>query len=368
MSGLRFWKGDEVTKLDNNQIFVYDSNPQGMHGVGSGLQARKFGAKLGMGRGLHGKTYGLITKNLKAGYVEELSNIKYKHEGLRSVSPEMLKANVEELYTQARNNRDKFFIIAYKNERWKEGDSKKLLNGYTGDEMFTFFYNSNNIPPNIVMHESFKPTYKAILDKQQEIASSKQYITFAKSGSTFSLWHPAKFEYKGITFSSAGQFLSYSKAKLFGDEQTAQKVMNFNDKELVQDFLTGSLTSQQIMTDKLKTKLWDNYHQEMKEIVNDVVSYNDSIWQIKLPSILGVAIREKYNQNQSLQENLLSCKRKLMVFATPTDKVLGVGLNKDEVLRTAETEWPGENLLGKTLTLFKNNYLLKQGKKKSPKI
>lgn len=105
MSGLRFWKGDEVTKLDNNQIFVYDSNPQGMHGVGSGLQARKFGAKLGMGRGLHGKTYGLITKNLKAGYVEELSNIKYKHEGLRSVSPEMLKANVEELYTQARNNR-----------------------------------------------------------------------------------------------------------------------------------------------------------------------------------------------------------------------------------------------------------------------
>lgn len=56
MSGLRFWKGDEVTKLDNNQIFVYDSNPQGMHGVGSGLQARKFGAKLGMGRGLHGKT------------------------------------------------------------------------------------------------------------------------------------------------------------------------------------------------------------------------------------------------------------------------------------------------------------------------
>lgn len=40
MSGLRFWTGNSVTKLDSNQIFVYDSNPQGMHGVGSGSQAR----------------------------------------------------------------------------------------------------------------------------------------------------------------------------------------------------------------------------------------------------------------------------------------------------------------------------------------
>ena len=368
MSGLRFWKGEEVTKLDSNHIFVYDSNPQGMHGVGSGFQARKFGSKLGQGRGLHGKTYGLITKNLTAGYVEESTGIKYKNEGFRSVSPDLIKANVDELYEHARNNPDKFFIVSYKNERWKEGDSKKLLNGYTGDEMFTFFYNRNNIPANIVMHESFKPTYKAILDNQQAIASSKQYITFAKSGSTFSLWYPAKFEYKGVTFSSAGQFLSYSKAKLFGDERTAQKVMDFNDKELIQNFLNGVLTSQQITTDKIKTKLWDKYHQEMKEMANEVVGYNDSIWQIKLPSILGVAIREKYNQNAALQENLISCKNKLMVFATPTDTILGVGLNKDEVLKTAQSDWPGENLLGNTLTLFKNNYLLKQSKKKSPKI
>jgi len=29
MSKIRFWTGDEVTKLSSNQIFVYDSNPQG---------------------------------------------------------------------------------------------------------------------------------------------------------------------------------------------------------------------------------------------------------------------------------------------------------------------------------------------------
>lgn len=368
MSKFRFWTGTDITTIDSNQVFVYDSNPQGIHGVDSGLQARRFGSKLGLGRGLHGRTYGLITKNLTAGFVEDATGIKYKRDGLRSVSSEQIHKNVAELYECARNNPDKFFIVAYKNELWKEGDSKKLLNGYTGEEMFTFFFSQKDIPANIVLHESFKPVLKAVLEKQKEIAASKQYITFAKLGSTFSLYHPAKFEYKGITFSSAGQFLLYSKAKLFGDERTAQKVMNFNDNELIQDFLNGKITAQKITTDRLKTKLWDEYHHKMKDVAHEVVNYNDSIWKIKLPSIIGVGIREKYTQNKDLEAHLISCKNKKMVFATPTDTVLGVGLNKEEILRTDPSKWPGENILGNTLTTFRDNYLLKKNKKKTPQM
>ena len=366
MSGLRLWTGDSVTKLDSNQIFVYDSNPQGMHGVGSGSKARKFGSKLGMGRGINGQTYGLITKNLTANYIEEATGIKYKREGLRSLTPEQINKNVTELYEFALNNPNKVFIVSYKNEKWKEGDSKKLLNGYTGEEMFSFFFNKNNIPANIVMHDSFKRLYKSILAKRQELIVNKQYITFAKTGSTFSLTHPSKFEYKGITFSSAGQFVLYSKAKLFGDELTAQKVMDLNSKELIHDFLNGSVNAQNIITDKLKLKVWDMYQQDIKALAEQVVSYNDDIWKTMLPSIIGVAIREKFIQNNDLKESLISCKKKIMVFATPTDKLLGVGLNREEVLNTPEADWPGENLLGKTLTTFKNNYLLKNNKKNEP--
>lgn len=366
MSGLRFWTGDSVTKLDSNQIFVYDSNPQGMHGVGSGSQARKFGSKLGVGRGLNGQTYGLITKNLTAQYIEESTAIKYKKEGFRSVSPEQIHKNVTELYEYALNNPDKFFIVSYKNEKWKEGDAKKLLNGYTGEEMFTFFFNQNNIPANIVMHKSFKTLYKAILENKKELAASKKYITFAKTGSTFSLNHPSKFEYKGVTFSSAGQFVLYSKAKLFGDELTAQKVMDMNSKEMINEFLKGAVNAQNIITDKLKLKVWDMYQQDMKALAEHVVSYNDDIWKATLPSIIGVATREKFTQNNDLKESLIACKRKLMVFATSTDKLLGVGLNKEEVLKTPEADWPGDNLLGKTLTTFRDQYLLKNNKKSTP--
>lgn len=89
---------------------------------------------------------------------------------------------------------------------------------------------------------------------------------------------------------------------------------------------------------------------------------------MKLPSIIGVAVREKYNQNPDLQENLLSTKSKLLVFATPTDKVLGVGLNKDEVLKTDKADWPGQNLLGSMLTDLRKVYMLENKKKSNLKI
>lgn len=142
--------------------------------------------------------------------------------------------------------------------------------------------------------------------------------------------------------------------------------MDMNSKEMINDFLKGAVNAQNIITDKLKLKVWDMYQQDMKALAEHVVSYNDDIWKATLSSIIGVDTREKFTQNNDLKESLIACKRKLMVFATPTDKLLGVGLNKEEVLNTPEANWPGENLLGTTLTTFRNTYLLKNNKKNTP--
>jgi len=53
-----------ITKLADNEIFVFGSNYAGRHGKGAALDAvRKFGAIPGQGIGLMGRSYGIATKD-----------------------------------------------------------------------------------------------------------------------------------------------------------------------------------------------------------------------------------------------------------------------------------------------------------------
>ena len=56
-----------ITNLDKNEVFVFGSNIQGMHGGGAAWYAHKqFGAEWGVGEGLTGRTYALPTMEGKA--------------------------------------------------------------------------------------------------------------------------------------------------------------------------------------------------------------------------------------------------------------------------------------------------------------
>ena len=53
---------DFITELKKNEIFVFGSNLQGMHGGGAArLAYEKFGAIWGQGVGLQGQSYGIPT-------------------------------------------------------------------------------------------------------------------------------------------------------------------------------------------------------------------------------------------------------------------------------------------------------------------
>lgn len=74
---------DYITQLAPNEIFVFGSNLAGMHGGGAARLAwAKFGAKLGVGVGIQGQSYGIPT--MQGGvdtirpYVDDF--IRYAHE------------------------------------------------------------------------------------------------------------------------------------------------------------------------------------------------------------------------------------------------------------------------------------------------
>lgn len=148
---MKYWTGEQITKLEPNYVFVFGSNPEGRHGAGAAKSALKFGAKCGIGRGLQGQTYALVTKNLKEGFVEKLSDgtIKTYHKaGYRSISKEDLIENIKEFYECAEQNKHLKFFVAYK------ADSKNL-NGYSSKELYEML-TIHKIPDNVYLHSSFR--------------------------------------------------------------------------------------------------------------------------------------------------------------------------------------------------------------------
>lgn len=154
----------KITSLQSNQIFVFGSNPEGRHGAGAAKDAKDlFGAKYGQGRGMQGQSYALVTKNLKPGFVEPSTGITYKEAGEKSVSKEQIIENIKELYSVAKENTSKEFLIP--------DYSKSNLNGYTGQEMADMFNAAGPIPSNIVFNENFD---KLIGFTQSDIETSKE--------------------------------------------------------------------------------------------------------------------------------------------------------------------------------------------------
>lgn len=79
---------DFITDLKENEIFVFGSNLQGMHGGGAARIAyEKFGAIWGQGVGLQGQSYGIPTMHggvdVIKPYVDEFIEFAKTHSGLK---------------------------------------------------------------------------------------------------------------------------------------------------------------------------------------------------------------------------------------------------------------------------------------------
>lgn len=144
---INFYTGN--IEPEENTIFVFGSNPEGIHGAGAARVALlKFGAEYGVGEGLTGNSYALPTKDLRV----------LKNNGLRSISEKDIIKSIQTLYKVCEAHPDKTFKIAYRNKA-----DEVTLNGYNGREMFMMFLQatdeSNSFPKNIQFSEEWKDIY-----------------------------------------------------------------------------------------------------------------------------------------------------------------------------------------------------------------
>lgn len=119
-----------ITKLADNEVFVFGSNYAGRHGKGAALTAyRKFGARMGQGMGRMGRSYGIATKD----------------ERLQVLSLEKIGVQVARFLRYAMGRLGERFLVT---------EIGCGLAGYSPRQIGPLF-TTHEVPGNVVLPESF---------------------------------------------------------------------------------------------------------------------------------------------------------------------------------------------------------------------
>lgn len=138
-------------------------------------------------------------------------------------------------------------------------------------------------------------------------------------------WAPAFFkaEYEGkvYDFYNSEQYFMFVKAKTFGDEEMALRIL-----------------------------LEGKNPKKAKQYGRMVKNYDDKVWDEKRYQVMVDACYYKFKDNEQLKGLLLSkeLEGKHFVEASPIDGVWGIKCGETEALDD-ESNWRGLNLLGKAL-------------------
>ncbi|WP_370934402.1 NADAR family protein [Amycolatopsis sp. cg13] len=135
-----------------------------------------------------------------------------------------------------------------------------------------------------------------------------------------SQWWPAPFTLADRTFATAEHYMMWRKALLFGDETTAGKILEAR------------------------------HPRQAKELGRGVVGFDQDQWDVRRGEIVLAGSVAKFGQHPELLRFLLSTRKRVLVEASPLDRVWGIGLTADDPDAENPARWRGLNLLGFALT------------------
>jgi hypothetical protein len=132
----------------------------------------------------------------------------------------------------------------------------------------------------------------------------------------FSQWWPAEFTMDGVTYPSAEHFMMTAKARLFGDGDMAERIP------------------------------LAPHPQEAKALGRQVRGFDEQSWAQHRFDLVVAGNVAKFGQNRELRDYLLTTGDRVLVEASPRDRVWGIGMGAGNELATSPEHWRGLNLLG----------------------
>ena len=136
------------------------------------------------------------------------------------------------------------------------------------------------------------------------------------SKTCFSQWYDASFEVDGLVYPTAEHFMMAEKARLFQDNENAAKIM-----------ASGTPG-------------------EAKKLGREVMNFDNQTWVDLRFDIVVNANLAKFSQHPPLKAFLLGTGERVIVEASPRDRIWGIGLAADVPEAQDPARWEGLNLLG----------------------
>ncbi|MDJ1502300.1 NADAR family protein [Xanthocytophaga agilis] len=132
----------------------------------------------------------------------------------------------------------------------------------------------------------------------------------------FSQWWLSAFEVDTIIYQTAEHWMMAQKARLFNDKETLKKILIANTPA------------------------------EAKKLGREVRNFDPVIWDENKYAYVKEGNIYKFSQHPDLKEYLLNTGDRILVEASPVDRIWGIGMAKDNPDIENPRKWKGENLLG----------------------
>ncbi|MEU7958837.1 NADAR family protein [Micromonospora humida] len=131
-----------------------------------------------------------------------------------------------------------------------------------------------------------------------------------------SQWWPASFTVDGRRFATAEHWMMWRKALLFDDAGAGERV------------------------------LAAGHPQQAKAVGRQVRGFDQAVWEAERYTVVLAGSLAKFGQHADLRAYLLGTGDRVLVEASPVDRVWGVGLAPDDPRAGDPARWRGLNLLG----------------------
>ncbi|MGC4917307.1 NADAR family protein [Streptomyces albogriseolus] len=134
--------------------------------------------------------------------------------------------------------------------------------------------------------------------------------------SCLSQWWPSPFTVDGVEYATAEHWMMAAKARLFGDAEGERRV------------------------------LAAGHPSEAKKAGRLVRGFDEEIWRRERFGIVVTGSEHKFAAHGGLRSFLLGTGDRVLVEASPVDRVWGIGLAADDEAAADPARWRGPNLLG----------------------